>query len=228
MARDAATERNTATPAPVRREVWPKAWPLVAFLGFALLALAIYRGALAGPFISDDLGYIVTHPYTEELSAENLRAIFDPFGPAKLYAANYAPIHLLLTALEREVFANASFGYHLVNVLVHALNATLLVALLLAAGLPRGAALLGGVFFAVHPANVEAVAWASQLKTNAALAFSLGALLALRRHPVWATGLFALGLLTKASAAFALPTAAAFVWAWGVWEPDRSGRRWAT
>jgi len=227
MARDAAIERSTATPAPVRPGVWPRAWPLVAFLGFAVLALAIYRGALAGPFISDDLGYIVTHPYTAELSAENLRAIFDPFGPAKLYAANYAPIHLLLTALEREFFANGSFGYHLVNVLVHALNATLLVALLLASGLPRGAALLGGVFFAVHPANVEAVAWASQLKTNAALAFSLGALLALRRHPAWATSLFALGLLTKASAAFALPTAAAFVWAWGVCEPERSGRRWA-
>jgi hypothetical protein len=194
---------------------------LAVFLGFALLALVIYQGALTGPFVSDDLGYIVTHPYTEELSAENLRAIFDPFGPAKLYAANYAPIHLLLTAVEREIFADASFGYHLVNVLVHALNATLLVALLLASGLPQGAALLGGVFFAVHPANVEAVAWASQLKTNAALAFSLGALLALRRHPAWATGLFALGLLTKASAAFALPTAAAFVWAWGL------ERRWA-
>ena len=37
-----------------------------------------------------------------------------------------------------------------------------------------------------------------------------------------ATGLFALGLLTKASAAFALPTAAAFVWAWGAGEPERA------
>jgi len=173
MARDAAAERNAATPASGRLEVWPKAWPLIAFLGFALLALAIYRGALTGPFVSDDLGYIVSHPYTEELSAENLRAIFDPFGPAKLYAANYAPIHLLLTALEREIFADTPFGYHLVNIGVHALNATLLVALLLASGLPRGAALLGGVFFAVHPANVEAVAWASQLKTNASFGYHL-------------------------------------------------------
>jgi hypothetical protein len=227
MARDAAAERSAATPASGRAEGWPRAWPLVAFLGFALLSLAIYRGALTGPFISDDLGYIVTHPYTEELSVRQVRAIFDPFGPARLYAANYAPVHLLLTAVEREIFAEASFGYHLVNVLVHALNATLLVALLLASGLPGGAALLGGVFFAVHPANVEAVAWASQLKTNAALVFSLGALLALRRHPVWATGLFALGLLTKASAAFALPAAAAFVWAWGAHEPAQTGRRGA-
>ena len=42
------------------------------------------------------------------------------------------------------------------------------------------AALLGGVFFLVHPANVEAVAWVSQLKTVAALTFSLAALLASR------------------------------------------------
>ena len=74
MARGAAEERKAATPASGGLEGWPKAWPLLAFLGFSLLALAIYRGALAGPFISDDLGYIVTHPYTEELSAEKVRA----------------------------------------------------------------------------------------------------------------------------------------------------------
>ena len=108
MAQDAAAERDAATPASGGLGAWPNAWPLLSFLGFAVLALAIYRGALTGPFVSDDLGYIVTHPYTEELSAENLGAIFDPFGPARLYAANYAPIHLLLTALEREIFADVA------------------------------------------------------------------------------------------------------------------------
>jgi tetratricopeptide (TPR) repeat protein len=206
---------------------WPALWPLLAFAAFALLGLSIYRGALDGPFVSDDFGYVVSHPYTAQLDAASVRAIFDPFGPAKLYAANYAPIHLLLTALEKQIFADATTGYHLVNVLVHAGNATLLVLLFLASGVPVGAALLGGLLFAAHPANVEAVAWISQLKTSAALLFSLGALLAFRRRPGWATLLFVLGLLTKASAAFALPTAAAFTWAWGTTEPGRSARRWA-
>jgi hypothetical protein len=46
--------------------------------------------------------------------SESLRAIFDPCGPAKLCAANYVPIHLLFTALEREIFADTPFAYHLV------------------------------------------------------------------------------------------------------------------
>jgi tetratricopeptide (TPR) repeat protein len=141
--------------------------------------------------------------------------MFDPFGAANLYTANYAPVHLLLIALERNIFAGEVFGYHLVNVAVHALNSALLVALLLRSPLPAAAALLGGLVFAVHPANVEAVAWISQLKTNGALALSLGALLALRNHPVPATALFALALLTKASAVLALPMAAVFTWVRG-------------
>jgi len=65
----------------------------------------------------------------------------------------------------------------------------------------------------VHPANVEAVAWISQLKTNGALALSLAALLAHRSRPGLGTLLFTLALLTKASAVCALPVAAAFTWA---------------
>jgi hypothetical protein len=194
----------------MRRSAW-----LPVFAGFALLCLAIYRDACEGPFVSDDLGYLVTHPYTDELSLAKLGAVFDPFGPAKHYTANYAPVHLLLTTLEREIFADDPLGYHLVNVFVHALCATLLVALLRASRLAIGPALLGGALFAVHPAAVEAVAWASQLKTNGSLAFSLAALLAFRTRPALATLLFVLALLTKASAAFALPMVAAFVWAWG-------------
>jgi tetratricopeptide (TPR) repeat protein len=88
----------------------------------------------------------------------------------------------------------------------------LLVALLIATRIPRLAALLAGLIFAVHPANLEAVAWISQLKTDAALALTLGALLSQRRHPGLALALFALGLLTKASAMAALPMAAALCW----------------
>lgn len=199
----------------------------MVLLAFSLLALVVYRDALRGDFVSDDYGYIVSHPWTETLDGPTLVGIFDPLGPAKLYAANYAPIHLLLTAIERQILADEPLGYHLVNVLIHAANATLLVALLLASGLPRLFALFGGLVFLVHPANVEAVAWASQLKTNAALLFSLAALVVFRRHPGWGTLLFVLGLLTKASAAFALPTAAAMAWAWSVEEPEASRRRMA-
>jgi tetratricopeptide (TPR) repeat protein len=220
-----ARARSSAGAAGADRS-WPAAWPLLLFAGFAAIDFAVYRDALHGPFLSDDIGYIVTSPYTRELTADSVAAMFDPFGAASRYTANYAPVHLLLTALERNIFAGKVLGYHLVNVAVHALNSVLLVALLLRSRLPAVAALLGGLLFAVHPANVEAVAWISQLKTNGALALSLGALLALRRHPIPATVLFALALLTKASALLALPMAVAFTWVRGFDSASRRTWRW--
>ncbi len=192
---------------------WPAGWPLVLFAMLAALNFTVYRSALSGEFLSDDYGYIVTSMYTSELTTESILSIIDPTGPARLYTANYAPVHLLATALERQIFADDVRGYHWVNLLVHTANAVLLVALLIGSGIPRLGALLGGLVFSLHPANVEAVAWISQLKTNGALALSLAALLLLRRHPAWALSVFALALLTKAAAASALPAAAALVWA---------------
>jgi len=185
---------------------------LAIHAAFCALAAAVLWPAFAGPFVSDDHLY-ANHPHTAELSLANLVAVLDPFGPAKLHTANYEPVHLLLHALEREIFADATRGYHLVNAWVHALVATLLVALWLRSAIPLGAALAAGVFFSVHPANVEAVAWISQLKTTASVALALGALLLLPRRAALATALFALALLTKASAAFALAMAAGFAWA---------------
>jgi tetratricopeptide (TPR) repeat protein len=218
----AGPEASEAAP-PRADPSWPAWWPLAALAVFGLVATSLYRDALSGPFLSDDIAYLVTHPYTAPLSLRNVWEILDPWGPAKLYAANYAPVHLLLTAVERHIFADALLGYHLVNVWIHAANAVLLIAWLRGAGIPAIAAAWAGLFFLVHPANVEAVAWASQLKTNASLTFALGSLLALRRAPLVSASLFALSLLTKASGLFALPTAAAWLWA----TPAASRRDWA-
>ena len=65
------------------------------------------------------------------------------------------------------------------------------------------AALLG-LIFVVHPANVEAVAWISQLKTPVALALCLGALLVQSKRPIWGSLLFGLALFAKPTAAVAL------------------------
>ncbi len=172
---DGSPEDSTRVRAPGagRETGWPSWWPLALFAAYTLLALGLYQGALRGPDLFDDVIYLVSHPYTDRLSIANLIEILNPWGPAKLYSANYAPVHLLATALERHIFADDPLGYHLVNVLVHAGNATLLVAWLRSAGVPVFAAIGGGLFFLVHPANVEAVAWMSQLKTNGSLAFAL-------------------------------------------------------
>jgi hypothetical protein len=179
---------------------------------FAAISLAVLQPALHGAFINDDYTMLLKHPYLNPFNWENLIAILDPFGNAANHGANYAPVMLLLHALERALFGDNAFGYHVVNATIHALNCVLLIVLLIETRIPRLAALLAGLIFAVHPANVEAVAWITQIKTDAALALTLGAVLTHRRLPALALTLFALGLLTKASAMAALPMAAALGW----------------
>jgi hypothetical protein len=171
------------------------------FLAFAGVSLLVYRGAIGGPFLSDDVPYIAANPYVQGLSAENLAAILDPTGPTIPLAANYSPVHLLLHALEWQLFESDVRGYHLINVLLHAFGSAMLGLLLRRSGLPPLAAMGGAAFFLLHPANVEAVAWISQLKTTSAFALAVGALLAHPRRPLLGTVLFALALLAKPLAA---------------------------
>jgi protein O-mannosyl-transferase len=196
-------------------------------LAFALLTLSVYRGALSGPFLSDDDLLIVTNPYLARPLAELIPAAFAPSGEARQYAGgNYAPVLHLAHAVEGRLFRGDTRGYHLVNVAVHALNGALLFALLLQAGLPRGASLFASALFVLHPANVEAVAWISQLRTLLAMAGALSALLFFPRAPIASAALFGFGLLAKASASFALPMVAVFAWSRS--RPGRPVRReWA-
>ncbi len=208
-----------------------------AALAFAFLvvSVAIFWPSLPGPFISDDIMYVAMNPYVQVASVEHVRAILDPFGDVALMAANWAPVHLLAHMLEWQVFGVNVAAYHLTNAVLHSTVSILLVALLAASGVPFAAAALAGAFFLVHPANVEAVAWISQLKTILAMAFMLGALLLRERRPALATVAFVLALLCKALAAVALPMAWALDWARAregggsaeTHRPARRATRWA-
>lgn len=184
-----------------------------AFLAACLIA---YQPALDGSFLSDDEHYVLNNAFVHDITADNLLAILDPTGtPAKL-VENYAPVHLLIYALEWQWFERETFGYHVVNIALHALASLLLMIVFRGGGVSRIPALLGSVFFLMHPANVEAVAWIAQLKTPAALVLSLLALIASRRRPALAAGLYALALFAKPTAFVAL-----FVLALGVWQSTR-------
>lgn len=187
---------------------------------FALLALIAYWPSLGGPFLSDDLHYVATNPYVHSLTLDNVLAVLDPRSPATVFVVNYAPVHLLLHGVEWQVFGEQTTGYHVVNVLLHALGSALLAAVFVRAGLSRAVSAGAALLFLLHPANVESVAWISQAKTPSSFALSMAALLAHRRRPALGVLLFGLALLAKPVAAFALPVAGLLDW-------TREGRvRW--
>jgi protein O-mannosyl-transferase len=192
----------------------------MAFLGAGLL---VYGPALHGEFVSDDQHYVRDNPYIKELSAEHLRVIWNPFSVLPLVVENYAPVHVMLHALAWQAFGADTYGHHVVNVAFHALASLLLVPLFVRSGVRREAAVAGAALFLLHPVNVEAVAWVSQLKSSSATVLALAALLAQPARPWLGTTFFALSLLAKPSALFALPTA--MMWAWV--SPATRRRDWA-
>jgi tetratricopeptide (TPR) repeat protein len=71
---------------------------------------------------------------------------------------SYRPLCVLSFRLNYWAHGLAPAGYHVVNVAAHALASALIVALGRQLQLPPGAAVLGGLVFAVHPIHTEAVA----------------------------------------------------------------------
>ena len=199
--------RDLERPPPAHR---PPVWAI--FVPFLALGLAVYWACLQGAFVSDDHGYLTSNAWVQQPSWDHLLAILDPFGEPAAYLANWSPLHLLLHSLAWQAFGAAPLGHHVLNVVVHASASTLLVALLVRSGVALWPAIFGGAFFLLHPANVEAVAWISQLKSTAALALALGALLAQPRWPLASVALFLAALLVKPTAAFALPMLGGLLW----------------
>jgi fatty acid desaturase len=154
------SERSAALPAPGTSAIPERSALLflALFSGFAVVAASLYGSVLTAAFVSDDYGYIVSHPDTESRDSESVREIFDPWGMAKLYTANYAPVHLFLTSGEREPFGDATLGYHIVNVTLHTLVGVLFVVWLWQLGVGRVASVAAGLVCVIHPVNIEAVA----------------------------------------------------------------------
>ncbi len=153
------------------------------------------------------------NPYVHDFATPaNFVAIWDPTSVVTILVENYAPVHLVLHGLEWQLFGEHVTGYHVVNVLLHALASVLLFALFTRSGIPRAPALLGAAVFLVHPGNVESVAWISQLKSSSSLILALAAVLAHPRRPALAIVCFALALLAKPFAAVAFFAVLLFGW----------------
>ncbi len=77
----------------------------------------------------------------------------------------WLPLYSLSLGLDNALFGEGRpLAYHLHSVLLHGLNAGLLVLLAARLGLGRRAALAAGLLFAVHPALTESVAWVASRK----------------------------------------------------------------
>ena len=126
-----------------------------------LLTVIAYIPAMRGGFIWDDDMLITDNQMVK--ATDGLYRAWLMEGP------DYYPLTRMLRWLEWRLWSNCATGYHVVNVLLHSVNAVLIWILL--RRLKISGAWLVGLIFAVHPVNVAAVAWASEQKTTLSMLF---------------------------------------------------------
>jgi protein O-mannosyl-transferase len=172
----------------------------------ATLGLVVYLPSLAGEFLYDDLHVVVNNRAIQNLGDLGTVLSADPSRP----------LLSLTFALNHAVWGLAAWHYHLVNVLIHAGNAALLLGLFSwmarRTSRPAAVATVAACFFAASPMAAETVAYVSSRSTALSTLFTLASLnLAVRaleggspRRLVLALGIFLLGLASKEEAA-ALP-----------------------
>jgi tetratricopeptide (TPR) repeat protein len=122
----------------------------------AAVTIFAYRPAWNGGFLWDDDVYITNN---ELLTApDGLRRIwFSLDSPSQ-----YFPLVYTTFRIEHALWGLNPSGYHWVNLLLHIANALLVWAVLVRLRVPG--AWLAGAIFALHPVQVESVAWITERK----------------------------------------------------------------
>ena len=175
---------------------------VISCLLLVAATLAFYNPINHNQFTGfDDWNYILKNPHVQSgLTWETVKWSFTTFQEG-----NWHPLSWLSHALDCQIFHLNAVGHHYTNVLFHAANAVLLFLLLWRATGSLGSSLVVAALFALHPINVESVAWASERKNVLSMFFFLLSLHAYdgyartgcRALYVWLVILFTLGLMSK-------------------------------
>jgi Tfp pilus assembly protein PilF len=174
----------------------------VVCITLVLATVAVYAQSVSFDFITVDDSLYVTHNdhVKAGFTGESIYWAFTGTG-----AGNWHPLTWMSLMMDHQISGLDPFSYHLTNIVLHVLNALLILLVLrrLTASLWRSAFV--AALFALHPLHVESVAWISERKdVLSTLCWLLGiwAYLSYVRKPSAAryaavAGLFVLGIMAK-------------------------------
>jgi protein O-mannosyl-transferase len=216
--RAAAVGKKTRTTPEPPQSSWTRFAKQSVILG-VLLAVAtfvVYLPVDHHPFVNyDDVVYVVNNPHIQSgLDGDTISWAFSTF-----YQFNWHPLTWISHAIDVQMFQLEPGGHHVTNMLLQMVNVLLLYWVLMrATGYVGRSAMVAGLF-ALHPVNVESVAWISERKNLLSMMFFLLGLGAYRwyaaadmargnaKHPTEAKSplgryilmavLFAMGLMSK-------------------------------
>ena len=174
----------------------------IACLALVVATLAFYNPVAHCGFVySDDIAYVTGNPQVQAGLTWNTVV----WAFSEVHTGFYHPLTYLSHALDCQLFGLNAAGHHYVSLLLHTASAVLLFLILLEATGAGWPSLVVAALFALHPENVESVAWASERKNVLSMFFFLLALWAYGRYVkrggtgryVAVVLLFAAGLLAK-------------------------------
>lgn len=174
---------------------------LLALLLVVMVVVAYYPAFHAG-FIWDDDDYVTENPLL--IAPDGLwRIWFSVDSPSQ-----YFPLVYTTFRFEYSLWGLQPFGYHAVNIFMHAANAILVWVLLSRLAIPG--AWFAAAIWAVHPVQVESVAWITERKNVLSTLFFILSLMSynafvdrlrpMSRRYATALGFYALALFAKTTA----------------------------
>ena len=196
-----AQKISQPAPKPGGRASLKKETVLLALL-LVVATVAVYFPVRHHPFVRYDDGfYVIDNPHIKS----GLDWDTTVWAFTTVYQANWHPLTWMSHALDVQMFQLDAGGHHATNLWLHVVNVLLLFWVLGEATGSIGRSAMVAALFALHPINVETVAWVAERKNLLSMLFFLLALGAYRwyvREPRigrYATValLFALGLMAK-------------------------------
>jgi Tfp pilus assembly protein PilF len=171
-------------------------------LALAVFTMLLYLPVVGHPFINyDDPDYVTENHHVQQgLSAGTIA-----WALTATDAANWHPLTWMSHALDWQLYGASAGGHHFTSVLIHSASAMVLFLLLaIVTGAP-GPSFVVAALFAIHPFNVESVAWVAERKNVLSTFFfflTLGAYGWYADKPdpkryAATAGMFVLGLATK-------------------------------
>jgi hypothetical protein len=135
-----------------------------------LISVALYLPALHCSFVNyDDDGYVTANPQVwHGFTATSLQWAF-----TTIHTGYWHPLTWLSLMLDHTIYGMNPAGYHLTNILLHAINAALVFTILRQMTGQTWRSAIVAALFAVHPLRVESVAWVAERKDVLSAMFGL-------------------------------------------------------
>ena len=157
----AETGAAKAEPALHERPLW---WLLLLIVSFV-----VFVPSLRGGFIWDDDRYVSANRNLENI--DGLIRIWTAIGPEAGGTQQYYPLTHTTFWVENQLWGKTPIGYRIVNLILHGVSAILIWEILRRLAVPG--AFVVSLVFAVHPIQVESVAWISERKNTLSLMLML-------------------------------------------------------